>query len=451
MTHQQTDSTDRGRFWLKVAAVAGVYLSLQLLMLLGTGVGWQKFWVLQPVDTFQYWDAIHYADLAVNPFCSAFYPLWPALVRWVAQPDTAAAALRVGIPGSALIFLGSLPLALLTFERLIRSPNLALLAFVLYALGPNAVFQAIGYTESLFGLLSLLFLLCLHGVERGKENRITQLGLYLAIFGLSVALNLVRPILLQTGFAIAFTLIVLGLIPMALEPGVRRFRWPIQPLIVATLIGVGSLVGYSLYGRFCLNTMGSFLGPFQAQLEWGRTFAFRPWLLLFPRSLFMDIHGLYTPALIFVALGWVLWAGLRQRPSLQLPLPRHPGWYVLLAHPLVFTGVMAGLNRFGQRWLISVPLPPTADLLKSLGRFPILYAIALSGIHSVINFLANSGYLYSTARHYFGTPFAFVGIGAILAAFSSPQLNRLGWVIAAMGLLWLGEQWFHYGTGRWLG
>ncbi|HIK45817.1 MAG TPA: hypothetical protein IGR64_13175 [Leptolyngbyaceae cyanobacterium M65_K2018_010] len=86
-----------------------------------------------------------------------------------------------------------------------------------------------------------------------------------------------------------------------------------------------------------------------------------------------------------------------------------------------------------------------------MSQFTVLYAIAFSGIHSVINFLANSGYLYSTARHYFGSPYAFVGIGTILAALSIPQLNRLTWVIAAIGFLWLGEQWFHYGTDRWLG
>lgn len=80
-----------------------------------------------------------------------------------------------------------------------------------------------------------------------------------------------------------------------------------------------------------------------------------------------------------------------------------------------------------------------------------LYAVGFSGIHSIINFLANSGYLYSTARHYFGSPFAFIAIGAMLKAFGHSRLNRVVWVLAAVGVLWLGEQWWHYGAGRWLG
>lgn len=82
MVHQRFASSMA--FWLKVALVAGVYLLLQAIVLLKTGAGWQKFWVLQPVENFQYWDEVLYAALAVNPACGAFYPLWPALVRQIA-------------------------------------------------------------------------------------------------------------------------------------------------------------------------------------------------------------------------------------------------------------------------------------------------------------------------------------------------------------------------------
>ncbi len=450
MTEQRVTQGTLGRFWLKVALTAGIYLLLQLLMLLGTGQGWQKFWVLQPLENFEYWDAIHYANLAVSPACSAFYPLWPAVVRSLAAPENAVQALRVGISGSELIFLASLPLALLTFERIIRHQRLALLAFVLYALGPNAVFQSIGYTESLFGVLSLLFLLCLHRAEQKLASQYKRLGLYIAVFGLSALLNLVRPALIQSWFAIAFALVGLYLIQrFAQPPQSHRGMWS-QSLTLASLVGVGSLVGYSIFGLFCLHTMGDFLGPFQAQVEWGRTLAFRPWLLVLPRSLLFDLHGLYTPMLVFAALGWLLWGAYRKRQQLHLHLPKPPWLYIFLVHPLAFVLLMLGLGRFGQRWLTHLPVQPGA-VLQSVGRFSVLYAIAFSGVHSLINFLANSGYLYSTARHYFGTPYAFVGIGAVLAAFGLPQLNRLAWVAAIAGLLWLGEQWFYYGSGRWLG
>jgi hypothetical protein len=439
----------RATFWLKVATVAGLFLLLQGAILWGTGAGWQKFWLQQPLDNFKYWDAIHYAELAVDPSCSAFYPLWPALVAAVANPNTVEQALGVSIPLSEVIFLGSLPLALFTFERVIGHRPSALVAFVLYALGPNAIFYAIGYTEALFSGLSLLFLLSLHRAEQPKVSR-GQLGaLYGVILGLSVLLNLVRPALVQSGFAIVFTLAVLVLMGRMSCPGTPRS--PARAITLASLIGVGSLVGYSLYGLYCWRTMGNFLGPFQAQVEWGRTLAFRPWLLLFPRSLLMDIHGLYTPVLVFAALGWLLYGVHRRRPQMVLRLPGQPWLYIFLVLPLVFTGLMAALGKFAKRWTQAIPLPSPAAMLGQVGSFTVLYAIAFSGVHSLINFLANSGYLYSTARHYFGSPYAFVALGAMLAAFAVPQLYRLSWVMAAAGLLWLGEQWFHYGTGRWLG
>jgi hypothetical protein len=186
-------------------------------------------------------------------------------------------------------------------------------------------------------------------------------------------------------------------------------------------------------------------------VEWGRTLAFRPWLLVLPRSLLFDLHGLYTPMLVFAALGWIIYGVYRQRESLTLSLPRQPWLYLLMLHPLGFIGAMAGLGRFGKAGLIARPTAAPAAMIKTLGRFSVLYAIAFSGVHSIINFLANSGYLYSTSRHYFGTPFAFVGIGAMLAVLALPSLYRVMWVLAAVGLCLLAQQWVSFSASLWLG
>jgi hypothetical protein len=447
VTRQTIVHGEGGRFWLQVVSVATVYLALQFGLLLGTGDGWQKFSVAQPASAFEYWDAIHYATLAVNPLCGAFYPLWPALVAAVGSPDSLDQALRLSIVGSELLFLLSLPLALFTFRRILQHRALALLAFVLYALGPNAIFQSIGYTESLFGLLSLLFLLALHRVEQGANGGgPLTLGLYGAIAALAALLNLTRPALIQSWFAIAFALGLLYL----LRPGPLNQRVPPRTLTTAGVVAAGSLLGYSLYGLFCLRTLGDFFWPFQSQVEWGRTLALRPGLLLLPRSLLIDLHGLYTPMLILAALGWLgLAASLPRSPTLWLP--KSPWLYALLIHPLVFSLTWLVLWLSGRRGLVPLPVRPPEQGLAYLGRFSVLYAIGFSGVHSLINLLANSGYLYSTARHYFGTPYAFVALGAVLAAVDVPRLNRLAWGIALVGLLLLGEQWFYYGTARLLG
>ncbi len=221
------------------------------------------------------------------------------------------------------------------------------------------------------------------------------------------------------------------------------------------MIGLGSLLGYSIYGGFCLNTMGDFLGPFQAQVAWGRTLAFRPWLMLFPRSLLMDLHGLYLPALIATALGWLIYSVSRGRSQLVLSLPKQTWLYLLLIHPLVFSTVILALSKFSRkfpkRWTTQVVFHSPIQRLHCLSSFTVLYAVSFSGIHSVINFLANSGYLYSTARHYFGSPYAFIAIGSTLAAFSSPHVTRLSWAAFAVGLILLIDQWLNYGSGQWLG
>ncbi|MEM9504580.1 MAG: hypothetical protein AAGA01_11560 [Cyanobacteria bacterium P01_E01_bin.43] len=442
-------------FWARVGVTAAVYLALQWTVLLLHPTGWAKYWVLQSPDTRQYWDAGIYAQLALTPACTAFYPLWPRLIHWLGLSTELVPTLRLAQLASASLFLLSLPIALFTFEQLLKNRQIAFLSFFLYAVGPNAIFHSIGYTESLFSLLSLLFLLTLVAIEEPSVSSDKAAGWYGVLFALTVGLSLTRTILLQSGFAIACTLgIVLSLRWMRSPSSCSTAhleRVPSQPLSLAAAIGTGSLVGYSLYGISCWRTVGDFWAPFHAQVEWGRTVGLRPSLLLLPRSLLIDLHGLYLPALISVAVIGMLSVAARQRQHLVVILPRQVGWYLLLLHPLVFTGVLMGLARFRHAWIEVIKVSHLADWPRYLGRFSVLYAIAFAGVHSLINLLANSGNLYSTSRHFFGTPFAFVGIGAILSALSMPQLTRLGWGLAVVGVGLLAQQWVSYATDGWLG
>lgn len=431
--------------------VGVIYFLIQTSLLLATGEGWTKFWLLDHIENFQYWDASIYAQLAVNPACSAFYPLWPSLVRVLTNPDTVEEALKVMIVTSEILFLASLPLARLTFDRIIKNTNVSRLVFILYALGPNAIFHSIGYTESLFSLLSLLFLLSLHTAEQKEISPVKTLSLYGAIFVLSVLLNLLRPVLLQSWFAITFILIILSIIRRISSSNGDDLPLTANTTPLTILIGIGSIVGYSIYGFFCLNTAGNFLAPFQAQQSWGRTIAFRPWLLVFPRSLLMDIHALYTSILVFAILGYLLYAIYRGWREIVINLPSKPWIYIFLFHPLFFIAILTGLSYFAKDWIKSILIHHPRQVLNNWTSFTVLYAVAFSGVHCIINFLANSGYLYSNARHYFGTPYAFVSIGVMLTSLSVPKLNRLMWVIAAVGVVWLGSQWFNYGSGGWLG
>jgi hypothetical protein len=278
----------------------------------------------------------------------------------------------------------------------------------------------------------------------------------LALLLIVILLSLGRPILIQSSFAIAFALVTLWLL-RALSRRPLTFSLshllaiPSKVFVTAFTIAIGNIVGYSIYGFQCLQTTGSFLTPFQAQIEWGRTFGFRPWLLLLPRTLLIDLHGLYTGLLLLAVIAWLLWSYYQDIKTPRLALPKHSWMYLFLIHPFLFSGMAWWLNRASNRFSQWTRARDITFQPQYLFRFSILYAIAFSSIHSVINFLANTGNLYSTSRHFFGTPFAFIGIGALLTFLAIPQLNRIAWFVAIVGVLLLAEQWMSFTTDGWLG
>ena len=445
------------KFWQQVLVVAGLYLLVQGLTLSFTATGWAKYHVQLPLEQSQYWDAGIYAQLAIAPRCTAFYPLWPWLIRVLGSPATPTQALQGATVGSTLVFLGSLPLALLTFAKIIRQPRIAFLAFCLYALGPNAIFHGIGYTESLFSSLSLGLLFTLAVIEDSPQlGRGQTMGLLGLLLALTTLMSLARPMMVPALGAIALVLCLVVTLRVYGKQGGTEPRSP-APLRSARLpwlvgiMGVGSLLGYSLYGGYCWRTAGDFWAPFHAQVDWGRSLALRPQLLLLPRSLLIDLHGLYLPLLLMVAIAWLLWGVYRGSPGLRLVLPRSPWFYALLIHPLVFTAGLVGLHYWGRSHTRLITLPVTPGWSNYLGRFSVLFAIAFSGAHALINLLANSGNLYSTSRHVFGTPFVFVGIGVLLTALNQPVLNRVTWGIGAIGIGLLAQQWVAFATNGWLG
>ena len=434
----------RRSFLLQVFGVAFLYLLVQVIALSLAG-GWQKFFVLQGESAFQYWDAIHYFRLAESPGCAAFFPLWPLLVSALSKYELFFQGLALQIVLGEVIFLATLPLALTVFRRVIGDDGIAGLMLMLYALGPNSIFFSIGYTESIFALLSFLFLLTFLACLEGSAFRLKAYCVPLAV--LSSLLNLTRPALIQTIFSSLFCACFVFISCRDLPESVRRLRALFAPL---GAILAGAIGGYSIYGFYCLKASGDFWGPFHQQVSWGRTLAFRPWLMVAPRSLLIDLHGLYLPALLLLVVVLVVVAYRRGQEIISFGLSRHPGFLLTLVHPLLATLIASFLGRRNavNAWVCDV------DVSRALQRLrdPLfLYCLAFSGIHSVINLVANSGYLYSSSRHYFATPFAFVGIGIILAALSWRYVERVLFAIGGVGMVLLGVQWMNWVGNRWVG
>ena len=424
-----------------MGATAVGYLAIQIAFLSLTPDGWSKFLVLKGENSIQYWDAIHYFNLGQNPTCSAFYPLWPFLSNKLSGLITGTASLRIQILGSEFIFLTTLPIALLTFRRIIGDRHIALVAFLMYALGANSIFYSIGYTESIFSAISLAYLLAFDRYLNGQRGPIQPLLLSL-IFGLSIAGGLTRPSLIQATFACFFA----GLGVFA-SRSTASYR-PYKSLQALALTLIGTSIGYAIYGWFCYLKVGNFMGPFKEQVTWGRTLAFRPWLLITPRSLLIDLHGLYLPALLLLFVAAVYIAHKKEQ-ELIIHIPAKWQFYLLLAHPLLFTIATCATNKQNQK-ARQLKIETTGAIQK-LKNPVFLYSLAFSGVHSAINLAANSGYLYSTSRHFFGSPFAFIAIGTVLATLKSRMATRVTVAIAASGAVLLGIQWLNWANDKWVG
>lgn len=440
---------------VQILGVGALYIVVQAICLSIPGSAWQKFLVLKGEDGFQYWDAIHYFNLSRTAECSAFFPLWPRTVSWLSDVlggGLLFSGLRFQIMLSEILFLGQLPLALYVFRRLIGDSRAAFLVFALYVLGPNAIFFSIGYTESLFSLLSLCFLLVFYwGFDGGVLKAVgaaRSMGVLGLLAGFSCLMNLARPALVQT-LVTCFSVLALTLLRHRLfgDYAGARFVSLIRSL---SAILVGAILGYGIYGVFCLQVVGDFWGPFHQQVAWGRTLAFRPWLLLTPRSLLIDLHGLYLPALLLFVAFCVGVAAVRGMSQMRFALPGSFIFWLTLIHP--FVSAMACLcvrpwtSLSSKSHSVDVP-----NAFRCLSDPIFLYCLVFSGVHSLINLAANSGYLYSTSRHFFGSPFAFVALGVVVSSLSWRLLDKVLACIIASGVALLVVQWLNWAAGRWVG
>ena len=275
-----------------------------------------------------------------------------------------------------------------------------------------------------------------------------SMGLLGLLAGFSCLMNLTRPALVQT-FAACFSVLALTWLRHRFFGDYAGARF-ISLVRSLSAILIGAILGYGIYGVFCLQVVGDLLGPFHQQVAWGRTLAFRPWLLLTPRSLLIDLHGLYLPALLLFVVFSVGIASVRGLSQMRFALPGSFSFWVTLIHPFV----SAMVCWYVRPWTSLSSKSHSVDVPNAFRRLsdPVfLYCLVFSGVHSLINLAANSGYLYSTSRHFFGSPFAFIALGVVVSSLSWRLLNKvLAWLIVS-GVALLVVQWLNWAAGRWVG
>ncbi len=429
-------------------------------------------------DKSYYWDVKHYAELALNSQCSAFYPLWPWLIRVLFHPRTIDQAAHYFSIGSTLLFLVSIPLLLALLNQCLRQAHLALLITLLYTLNPMAIFRVIGYTESLFSILSVILIYLL--LISKSFNEVLKLG-FVAVTIALMSLN--RPALLQLIFASGATLATLWIFDLRWESnllaqqssaltlnpspkegegfsslfplsdsgrrgwGMRAVRHEIK---LTFTIWVGALLGYLPYGLFCLSSRGDFLAPFVEQKNWGKQLGIHLELLLFPKSPLFDLWGLYFPVLIlFMAVLIVYYQNKQQ--DIPIVVPKFPIWPTLALYPpiLVLSSLLTSI-RAKTKGLKLTKLTDS-DSANQLGKsYPFWFCLYFCVSLAAIVFLTQDR-LFSLARFIFAIPFFFIAFGYLCRCFPSRKVYQtLYWFIFVSSIALI-QQWVSYGRDEWLG
>ena len=169
-----------------------------------------SFFSTSPVKLF--YDIEHYSNLVIHPTCNAFYPLWPWLISILAKPKTVDDAAFYFRAVGSLLSLISIPLFILLLKQHIKSYKITFLVAALYVMNPLSVFRMIGYTEGIFSVMTLIFLVFLSNLKSITKISIKLIYILSSVFILSLLLSLTRPFLVQVIFSATFALISLLII-----------------------------------------------------------------------------------------------------------------------------------------------------------------------------------------------------------------------------------------------
>ncbi|NJN76508.1 MAG: hypothetical protein HC796_10385 [Synechococcaceae cyanobacterium RL_1_2] len=385
-----------------------------------------------------YWDVNAYAELVLNPQCSAFYPLWPALIRAMAHPQNIHEAAYMMGWVSRLLWIISLPLTILVFRQGLNHHRVAFICVLLYSLSPFSIFRVIGYTESLFAILSLGLIYVCGLVSDRNPTVLGNTILVKTMFGgaigiLGCLISLTRPTLVQIIGASVATLITLWLVsygknlqslasdssrPRAIAyikttsmDFVHQHR---SSLFISFCLIGGAIIGYSIYGYFCLHHSGDFFGPFNQQKAWNKSFGFRPWLLFTSKSPLQDLLGLYFPGLL-----WLIAIGNLLEGAQVYTMPRLDWGKIsclLQAYPPLWVLYQSWHHYRDRQNQLAITKHDSPDgggqprSFRFMESYIFWFSLYFSFAHSAIVLLTQDR-LVSLGRYIFGQPFIFLALG----------------------------------------
>jgi hypothetical protein len=344
---------------------------------------------------------------------TALFPLWPAILRALSQIFDEHFGLA-----SQLLAVGFFSVGLGFFARAIQpllSARVAAWTLLLICLNPQSIFYVQAYTESLFFLLSGIWLYTLVRMARGDAFRFNVW----ILFATAVVMGCTRPVVYQQGFAV-------GLTAMALvgRYGVGRSR----PFIRCLLVSLGgTVVGYLLVCTFTWIQYGDFFASYKGQAGWGRTLGFYHQLILAPATLngsreilTWDLLAFYLP--FFLVAVWLRKPAShlesRAFQPLSAPSPVH-------GKPLDLTVLKDGLA---------------------------LYAALFATAHGLINLVTYPRF-YSLARHVGANPMIYLAGALILTRLELRPAVRKATLrtFAVISGLFVWHWWTRFARNGWMG
>jgi hypothetical protein len=401
-----------------------------------------------------YWDVRAYAEMVLSNRCLAFYPLWPLLSRILFNPQSIDEAAYSLLKLSTVIFGISIPFFTGIFLKTLKHQYLVLLVLLAFYLNPMAIFRVIGYTESLFSALSIIFIwLCL---RQTRFNESLKLGL---LFCVTFIMSLTRPILIPVIFSSAGALGTIFFFDrLKQEPTEgRKFLTQMsqyaQEIKTTVALWISSLLGYSVYGIFCLRSRGDFFAPFNDQKLWGTKLGLNPELLLFPKSPLFDLLGLYFPVLVLLISFILVYLKIKNKAPLVW-MPKSPFWNAFLLYPPLLTVgyiVVNVLKRRSAKDKPSLTRLNTSEFTLSLSsNYIFWFCVYFPVVHSALIFFTRDR-LYSLGRYVFGVPFFFMALGYLCCCIPGKRTYQALWWLIAISAIALVEQWVNYGNNQWLG
>jgi len=396
-----------------------------------------------------FYDIEHYSNLAIHPTCNAFYPLWPWLISKLGKLQTVDDAAFYFRAFGSLLSLISIPLFLLLLKQNIKSYKIVVLVVALYAVNPLSVFRMIGYTEGIFSVLSLIFLIFLSNLNTNSKLSIKLIYILISVFILSLLLSLTRPFLIQVIFASVLALISVLVI--------TKFQNSLNLLKSLKIYGIttfticlGASVGYCIYGYYCFQSRGDFFAPFHDQKAWGKTLGFYPQLFFIPLT-YADFISIYLPAIAMI-LSWLI-AISTSLKRLIFVVPKLWQWILLLAYPpafLAFYGWDFKRINFSEKVINSNEINLTQGAENVSISYVFWFCIYFALIHSIIIVFSDQK-LTSLRRFIFGTPYFFSAIAYISQCFPYRKVSKLLLWILGLSSMWLVHYWLDYANGVWIG